>query len=177
LGGLLVLATVATSGQGTISLASLTVPQSQLAPGCSLPASDTASLGGNRIRGGLWAGLPISSNPWRGDERSTLAAIRERVVASPPLPDGPPLGPAEFSRFRMQLAEDVEEAYAAIYADAGTDRAVVYGVRFKRTPVEGPPTGSREVVRLSRGETVVVLSGDGPCSETVATYLRELMTR
>jgi hypothetical protein len=177
LGVLLLLATVVTRGQDTIALASLTVPQNRLAPGCSLPPSDTTHLDGNRIRGGLWAGLPLSRNPWHGDDRSVVAAIRERVAASPPLPDGPPLSRAELTQFRLQLAEDVEEAYAAMYADAGTDRAVVYAVKFKRTPVPGPPHGARESVRIIRGETVVVVSGPGPCSDAVATYLRELTAR
>jgi len=175
--GVLLVCAVPTGGQSTIALASLTVPQNRLPAGCSLPPSDTTPLDGNRIRGGLWDGLPISSNPWHGDDRSVAAAIRERVAASPPLPDGPPLSRAELARFRLQLAEDIEEAYAAIYADAGTDRAIVYAVRFKKTPVPGAPYGARESVRIVRDGTVVVVSGAGWCSEAVATYLREQTTR
>jgi hypothetical protein len=175
--GVLLVCVTVMQGQGTIALASLTVPQNRLAAGCSLPPSDTIPLDGNRIRGGLWAGLPISSNPWHGDDRSVVGAIRERVAASPPLPDAPPLSRAELARFRLQLAEDVQEAYAAIYADAGTDRAIVYAVKFKRTPVPDPPYGARESVRIVRGDTVVVASGTGPCFEAVAAYLRELTVR
>src|SRR5712675_1433750 len=157
---LVVLASVEIQGQDTMALASLTVPQNRLISGCSLSPSDTTSLGGNRIRGGLWAGLPISSNPWRGNDPSTVAAIRERVVASPPPPDGPPLSRAELARFRLQLAEDVEEAYAAIYLDAGRNLVGVYAVRFKRAPGLGSRAAetSGASVRLARGDTVVVVS-------------------
>ena len=180
LGILLVLATAETRGQGAIVFESLTVPQSRLVAGCSLSPTDTVSLGGNRMRVGLWAGLPISSNPWQGDVRSIVAAIRERVVPSPQTPDGPLLSRAELARFRLQLAEDVEEAYAAIYADAGTHLVAVYAVRFKTTPVPDQPRGaaaSRGSVRLTRGNTVVVVSGDGQCFDAVATYLGELTAR
>ena len=116
-------------------------------------------------------------NPWSGIERSIVADIRESVAASPPLPDGPPLSRAELTRFRVKLAEDVEEAYGAIYTDAGTQLVRVYGVRFNRAPVPDPPRGNSMSggVRLARGRTVVaVLGKGGQCFNAVAAYIREI---
>jgi hypothetical protein len=70
----------------SISINDLTVPPDRLPAGCTLSPSDSVHLDGNRIRGGLWAGLPIASNPWTGTDRPIVAFIRERM-------DGPPLEP------------------------------------------------------------------------------------
>jgi len=174
---LLVLGTPGAQGQNEIDLATLTVPQSRLVPGCALSASPTVSLGGNQIRGGLWAGLP--RNPWTGVERSIVADIRESVAASPLLSDGPPLSRADLTRFRVQLAEDVEEAYAAIYTDAGTHLVTVHGVRFNSAPVPNPPQRGNSMsggsVRMARGRTVVAVFGEGgQCFNAVAAYVREI---
>src|SRR5437667_1133542 len=74
---LLALGTVGPLGQDEVDLASLTVPQGRLVPGCELSPSPTVPLGGNRIHGGLWGGLP--RNPWTGAERSIVADVREHV--------------------------------------------------------------------------------------------------
>jgi hypothetical protein len=171
------LAVVAPRGQEVIALASLTVPSNQLPQGCSLPPSDKVPSADNGFRLGLWAGLPITSNPWRGDKPSVVAAIREHVADSPPLPDGPPLTRAELSRFRQQLADDVAEAYAAIYRGDEPGSTIVYAVRFKSGPVPAPPSGSRNSLRIVRGDTVVVVSGTGPCFEAVAIHVREQTAR
>ena len=70
--------------------------------------------------------------------------------------------------------EHVAEAYTAIYSDAETHLVGVYAARFTRTPVPDPPWGS---VRFTRGDTVVVVSGDGPCSQAITAYVRELTAR
>lgn len=178
---LLVLATSEAQGQSAILFENLTVPQSRLVPGCNLSPSDTAASGGNRVRLGLWAGLPISSNPWIGNDRSIVATIRERVALSPKTPDGPPPSRAELAQFRLQLSEDVEAAYAAVYAEAGTRLVTVYAARFNRTPVPDPPRADafpRGNVRIARDRTVVVVSGEaGQCFEAVAAYVREIAAR
>jgi len=179
MGFLVVLPRADLPGQGTLQLENLTVPPSRLVPGCRLSPSAVAAFEGNRMLGGLWAGLPITSNPWSGDEPSIALAIRERVAPSPSPPDGPPLSPPELARFRFQLAADVEQAYAAIYADEGFQPIVVYAVRFKATPIpQPPPNMSRnESLRLVRDRTAVVLSGNtGRCSGAVGAYLAELVT-
>ena len=55
---LIALTRTAALGQAEIDLASLTVPQGRLVPSCELSPSPTVALGGNRVRGGLWGGLP-----------------------------------------------------------------------------------------------------------------------
>jgi hypothetical protein len=164
--------------QGTLQLETLTVPQGRLVPGCHLSPSAVV-FEGNRMLGGFWAGLPITSNPWSGSDRSIAAAIRERVAVSPRPPDGPPLSESELARFRFQLVADVEQAYAAIYADDAIQPITVYAVRFSETPIPQSPDANalpKGSLRLVRDRSVVVLSANGrPCSEAVGTYLRELM--
>jgi hypothetical protein len=175
---LIALIRTAALGQDEIDLASLTVSQGRLVPGCELSPSPTVALEGNRVLGGLWGGLP--RNPWMGTEPSIVADIRERVATSPPLPDGPPLSRAELARFRAQLAEDVEGAYGAVYTEAGTQLTTVNAVRFKDASVPNRPGRtpiSRGSVRLARGRTVVVAFGHGGCFDAIAAYLAEVTGR
>jgi hypothetical protein len=174
-----VLLTAEALAQGTLQLEKLTVPESRLMAGCRLSPSAFVRVDGNQMRGGLWAGLPITTNPWSGNDRSIAVAIRERVAVSPRPPDGPPLSGRDLTRFRLQLADDVEQAYAAVYADEGMQPIAVYAVRFNASPIpQSPdanalPTGS---LRLVRDRTAVVLSGStGACSEAVGAYLTEVM--
>ena len=166
---LLMLSTAATRGQDEVDLANLTVPQERLAPGCELSPSPTVPLGGR-----------VPKNPWTGAERSIVADVREHVAASPRLPDGPPLSRSELARFRAQLAEDVDQAYAAVYT-AGTHLITVSGVRFKAVPVPDPPRGmspSAGSVRLVRGRTVIAVFGEGGrCFDAIAAYLTEVTAR
>ena len=77
--------------QNAFPLERLTVAADRLAAeGCRLSPSHSMPIGGNRIAGGLWAGLPISTNPWIGREPAVAAVIRERVDGTPSPPDGPP---------------------------------------------------------------------------------------
>lgn len=78
------------------------------------------------------------------------------------------------ARFRLRRADDVDEAYAAVYADAGTGLTIVYALQFKTAPVPNPPPQARDVLRLVCNDTLLVVTGDGRCSESVATYLKEL---
>jgi hypothetical protein len=178
-GIVLVLVTAEALAHDTLRLETLTVPESRLMAGCRLSPSAFVRLDGNQMRGGLWAGLPITTNPWSGNDPSITVAIRERVAVSPRPPDGPPLSGRELTRFRLQLAADVEQAYAAVYADEGMQPIAVYAVRFNASPIpqspaaSGLPTGS---LRLVRDRTAVVLAGNtGACSEAVGAYLAEFM--
>lgn len=171
------LGAVALRGQTGVALDMLTVPADRLPAGCHLPATDSIRIGENRTRGGLWTGLPISSNPWRGTDRPVVAAIRERVARLPRLPDGPPLSGPELARMRLELAGDVEEAYVAIYADEGPNLVVVHAVAFKdgseaarqnRTTV----AGSR---RFQADRTTIVISGEqGTCLDMVTRHIAEV---
>jgi hypothetical protein len=163
-----------------LTLDTLTVPADRLPAGCVLPSASTV-LDGSRMRGGLWVGLPITSNPWQGDDRRIVAHIRARVVASPRVPDTPLLTRAELARWHLQLADDVEEAYAATYADTGTRFSTVYGLRFKTADRPTPPRGWRQspqALWLHRDRTVIAMSSSGgECSEAVRSYLDELTAR
>lgn len=166
--------------QEALQLETLTVPQSRLGPGCHL-APSAVVMDGDRMLGGLWAGLPITSNPWSGSDRSIVATIRERVALSPRPPDAPPFSGQEVARFRLQLAADVDQAYAAIYADDAIQPITVYAVRFNETPIPQAPHANalpKGSLRLVRDRSVVVLSANGGrCSEAVGAYLKELMAR
>jgi hypothetical protein len=95
-----------------------------------------------------------------------------------PVPDGPPLSRAELASFRAQLAEDVEEAYGAVYTEEGTHLISVNAVRFKKAPVPDGPNRtsiSGGSVRLARGRTVVVVFGQGGCFDAIAAYVTDVM--
>ena len=166
----------------TFSLAELTVAPGRLPSGCVLSRSSTQRLDGNSVRGGLWAGLPISNNPWTGTDRAIVAAIVERVIDPPPVPDGPPLTKGELARFRSRLADDVEEAYAAIYADGDSALVAVHAVRYTdaslipshRSSDRARPGG----LRLTVARTVLTVSGGNTaCSQAIAAHIRELAAR
>jgi hypothetical protein len=184
-----VLSAVQPGHESPVALADLTVPAERLAAGCSLPSSPSLSVSGNvgMIRGGLWTGLPIPTNPWRGADPPIVAAVRERVDGPFLEPDGPILGPGERARFRLRFAEGVHEAYAAIYADAGPYLVTVYAVTLDSAvaPLPRSPQFERHAesqrragVRFTRGRTRVMVAGDAsPCFEAVAAHVRDLTTR
>jgi hypothetical protein len=160
----IVLSTAGIPAQSPIVFENLTVPPARLVAGCRLSPSPAV----------LAATPAVPSNPWRGDDRLLVATIREGITGSPPLPDGPPVSKAELARFRLQLADDVEEAYAATYSDAGANRVTVFAVRFKTGVPDLPRRAAapRESIRLVRDRTVVVASGlAGPCFQSIAAYL------
>ena len=148
--------------QPQAQLERLTVPADRLPVGCALP-QPPSSIGadGKSVRGGLWGGLSITTNPWSGTDPSIVSWIR--VLADPPrrAVDGPPMSPAELARARLRLADDVEWAYAAVYVDASERRVIV------------------TAYKLIERETVVRrVSGTGSaCYEAVASYVREAMPR
>jgi hypothetical protein len=167
-----------------VALSDLTVPAARLPAGCTLSLAANVRMDGNRFRGGLWAGLPIESNPWTGTDASVIVALRQRL--DPPLlePDGPPLVGRQRARFFAGLAEGIDAGYAGIYLQAeSTTLTVVYGLKF--------PTGEAAAefwdharVRLSKnpaavgivnGPMVAVVSGDGgKCYQAVAAHLKSL---
>jgi hypothetical protein len=159
-----------------VSINDLMVPPDRLPAGCTLSPSDSVHLDGSRVGGGLWAGLPITSNPWTGTDRSIVASIRERMGGPPLEPDGPPLDRPAASRYRLLLADGVEEAYAAIYStQSDSTPIVVYASRF--TPTARPFYRSRPAPnhRVEIGPFDVVVSGDGgQCFQAVEAYLKSL---
>jgi len=158
-------------------LAALSVPQSDLGIGCRVAAAPTRQLSGNRIQSGLWAGLPIDHNPWIGSDPAVIAAIRERIDPPQRLPDGPPLDAAQLARYRLQLADGVKQAYAAVYVSADANVLVtVLGLEFltdqdaQQFVASAKPTG--ELVTLSRA--VATAQGSGSCRDVVAAHVRSL---
>jgi hypothetical protein len=153
----------------------LTVPADRLPAGCTLTPSDSVREGGRMI-GGQWAGVPVPTNPWRGSDRPIVGKLMDRFMGAVAEPDAPPMTAAERSRFRLGLADDVGEAYAAIYS--GT---IVYAVQFTRPAPDRVMQLRNETAR--RGGTVVwsdaqgaiTISGArGPCFSAVDEYLREI---
>ena len=164
-----------------LTLSDLTVPQERLPADCALPQAPSEHLAGNTIRGGLWTGLRMPTNPWAGVEAPIIADIRERI--DPPLtPDGPPLGERESARFHLRLAEGIEEGYAAVYRESESNRlVVVYGLRFPSPEDAARLWSTARVPRHPRavgaaiGSILVVASGeDGPCLRAIGTYLKSL---
>jgi hypothetical protein len=171
--------TVPMRAQSEILLTTLTVPPQRLGSACRLSPSATITLDSSRMRGGLWAGLPIGRNPWQGTEPAAIVAIRQRLEVSTRPPDGPPLAGTELARFRVQLADEVEEAYAAIYTNDNLHLVTVYAVRFTELPDAHRQKEAQPVpTRFTRGRTVVAVAGDrGECSDAVAQHLKELIVR
>ena len=78
---LIALIGTAALGHDEIDLASLTVSQGRLVPDCKLSPSPTVALGGNRVLGGLWGGLP--RNPWiRSTRKTTTRTVRPTACAA-----------------------------------------------------------------------------------------------
>lgn len=164
-----------------VTMQDLTVPKERLPAGCALSPADSVALEGNRVQGGLWTGLPITTNPWAGTDRRAVASIRERMEGPAMLPDGPPLTAREFSRYRLQLADPVKEAYAAIYKQSEPEPILVYALWFLSTErpadrsSDTPPSKNPRVIRMAIGPIVTVVHGDGGhCFQAVGAYLKSL---
>jgi len=163
-----------------VALQDLTIPNDRLPAWCALAPADAARQPGGRIHRGLWAGLPITTNPWTGRDRRVIASIRERVDPPPTVTDAP-LTRAEASRYFLRLADGVEEGYAAVYAqDGSNDSIVVSALRFAAT--ENPfysladaKAFYRPTTRIEIGRIVaVVTGGGGECFQALETYLKSL---
>jgi hypothetical protein len=162
-----------------ISLEQLTVPSGRLPAICVLSPAPTIRDGENRIRTGLWAGLPIDRNPWFGSDRVVTAIIRERL-APPRLPDGPPLDRAQLARFRFELAAGVERSYAAVYAASYSGSLVTaYGLEFPteedvdRLQVELHTSATAELFPI--GRVLAIIAGpQNECRDAVIAHMRSL---
>jgi hypothetical protein len=162
-----------------IALQDLTIPKDHLPASCALPPGDSNRQPDGRISGGQWAGLPITTNPWMGTDRRVIASIRDRVDPPPPVTDAP-LTAAEASRYFLRLADGVEEGYAAVYLQEGSnDSVVVSALKFAAT--ERPfytstdaKASPRPTTRIEIGPIVAVVTGSGECFQALEAYLRSL---
>lgn len=97
-----------------------------------------------------------------------------------PLVTDAPLSARELARYRLQLADGIDEGYAAVYRE-GTppELSTVYALRVgDNEPLDA--IGNRRIspnymnARFVSGRIVAVVSGRGACFEAVADYLKSL---
>jgi hypothetical protein len=183
---LLVGAVVAGETQPGPSLNALTLPGEALSSDCALkqPAprpGPSARAEGAITRSMEW--FPFPTNPWSGTDRKLVAEVRMAIDGTPRLPDGPPLEPAAATAFLLKLADNVVEAYRAVYVSADGSQVDVRAVRFnddrlaQPEPLPGtrnPPRRFRS--RLVRGATVVLVSApsSNECVRAIDGYIRSL---
>jgi hypothetical protein len=154
--------------QQAVTWSALTAPPEHLAPGCILAP---------KVDG---IGLHVAENPWIGTDRMTVGAIRARVGGPLRTPDGPVFTAGEASRFRLRLAEGIDDAYVAVYREEESNLVVVYGLRFaslnskaRRSLDESGSPGAMSLVTL--GSMVVsVQGGTGACGRSIHAYVRSL---
>jgi hypothetical protein len=172
-----------------IATQDLTVPKDRLPNGCILktiqpPGLIPTSESGRQtihVTGPTPSLQPpgVTTNPWIGTDRRTLAWLRQRVdgYGSLRLPDGPPLSASEAAAMSARFADGVDQGYAATYVQSTPRDLAVHAVRFAAAP-EKPLDLSRDrtyTLILDIGLIRVGLLGDnGPCSTAIETYLRSL---
>ena len=175
-------ALVAAIGVTIAALGDLTVPAERLPTGCARPPSAVEREDGSRVRSGLWTGLPMAGNPTASAEPKLIVEVRERLGGTPLTPDAPALTARDAARFRLALAEGIDEAYAAVYRDAAsTALIVVYGLRFPTArDAEEFWSGARAaknsaIAAAVSGAIVAAVSGpSGACRDAVAAHVLSL---
>jgi hypothetical protein len=81
---------------------------------------------------------------------------------------------------RLAVGDDVEKAYAAVYADDGSNLVVVHALTFKDASDAdlGHRTTGDGTRRFHVDRTTVVVSGEpGGCVETVGRHIAEVIRR
>ncbi|HEX5110808.1 MAG TPA: hypothetical protein VFV95_20295 [Vicinamibacterales bacterium] len=154
-----------------VAIGDLTVPADKLSAGCSLSPGASRVADGRRV---TFTNLPISipSNPWTGTDRETIATIRERMGLAPTVPDLP-RSAAEAARYHLELAEGIEEGYAAVYTSTGSAPVVVYALRPNGGPASLEPARSNARDRIEIGGLVARVVGNGDsCQRSIEAHLR-----
>jgi hypothetical protein len=158
----------------------LAIPESQLPGGCRIVAAPgSPELG---LRAGRWGALPIDANPWRGSDRIVVAAIRERIDPPQMVPDGPPLHPRDLAAFRRNLADGVEQAYAAIYESADRQQVGVFAVQFQSDAsfeAAAARVKKRQVFQAAVERTLAAVwsYGESACTAAVESHVRRVFRR
>jgi len=176
------IAALALAGATIAALGDLTVPPDRLPPGCAPPPSRVERADGATVRGDLWAGLPISRNPQTSSEPKLIVEVRERLEGPRLIPDAPALTARDAARFRIHLADGIDEAYAAIYRQPDShEMVVVYGLRFPDARGAAEFWSTARSARNPRGTALVsgpivaAVSGPGgACYDAVAAYVDSL---
>ena len=176
------IAVVAVAGAAAIAaLGDLTVPPDRLPASCAPSASRLVRVSGNTFRD-QWVGLPITSNPATSSEPRVVVAIRERIEGLRTTPDPPALTARDLARFRAQLADGIDEAYAAVYQEPDSSEYVaVYGLRFADTLAAtefwstAAAAKNARITALTSGPIVAIATGTrGACFDAVAAHLKSL---
>jgi hypothetical protein len=124
-----------------VSMQVLTVPAERLPAACTLSPAPSIRVDDSTVRSGLWAEFP--TNPWIGTDRRLIVSIRQMIDGPYSVPDGPPLDPKPTTRYLSQLADGVEEAYGAVYAQSDAGLITVRALRF------APPKSRRSALFLA----------------------------
>lgn len=173
------LAVPASAQPAARALEALAVPPGTLAAGCVLIDAPSERTGQGQVRSGLWADLPIRSNPWLGDDPRVLTEIRTRMFGPDMVKDAP-ADRRSATHMQRTLVEGMS-GYAAFYRQ-GDARVAVYALRpdsqhrwTRPQPPLSEPVGDRAVARISIGAAAALVVGDsGPCFESVEQHLRDL---
>lgn len=155
--------------QRAIALADLAPPADRLPPRCVIAPT------------GYAIGLRVSSNPWRGADRVITGAIRERVARSARVPDAPTFTADEAARFRLRLADGIDESFVAVYRNGGPELVVLYGLRFsaphgpEQQALEATCSGAASMDLVTIGNIVAAVHGaPSPCALSLYAYLQTL---
>jgi len=144
-----------------VGLQELTAPPDRLPSGCSVAANG-----------------PYGPSPWYGSDEPILGKLRAGFGPRIPAPDGPPASRREQARYYLQVAEGIEEGYAAFYQDESPNLIQVVALRFATGDAAEAwpsPRVRAAVRRLAYGSLVIVVAnGDGACGRAVADYLAGL---
>lgn len=154
------------------ALADLTLPPTAI---CRPTPASFVREENNRIRSGLWGNLPINTNPWLGTDRAIIIELYERLFGLPRVPDGPIFSLQELATFRNQLADDVEEGYAAFYDDGHLS---VYALTMRASIPESNRRGARpnpDAVWFTAERTVgVIVGATRDCREVLVRHLQQI---
>ena len=163
----------------------LAVPASALPSGCALqpPAPSVAptSFGMSAVDIMRWSLFP--TNPWSGSERKTVAEVRKAIDSTPRVvPDGPPPDARSAAAFELRWADNILEAYRAVYSSNGSEVQVL-AVMFNDEKLVTPEPLSETVgrrpgatSRIVRGATVIRVSAPTPteCFRAIRAYMESL---
>jgi hypothetical protein len=170
------------------SLSALTSPPETLPSGCAVSLQRPTSVPNSRDEGARTGVTSVEftsfpTNPWIGADRKLVAEVRRAVDGTPPIPDGPP--PVDAAVFHLKLADNVLEAYRAVYSSADDGEVVVWAVRFNDETLAEPqppagminparPRGFRS--RWVQGATVVLVTAasSSECAQAIESYIRSL---
>jgi len=126
-----------------------------------------------------------SGNAGPSEPSGSGGMVRKAIDGTARMPDGPPLESADAAAFLLKLADNVVEAYRAIYVSAGGPEVGVWAVRFNDDALAkpDPPPGMINPQRARgfrsrsvQGATVVLVTApsSSECVRAIDSYIRSL---